>query len=124
MEQPALFVDTLNDAVRDTARAIGVKRIAKELWPAKTEEEAARYLNDCLNPDRAQKLSGEEMLVIARRGREVGCHLIVGFICMDVGYAVPTPVDPEDEKAELHRQFLEGVDRLERLAAKIKGRAR
>jgi hypothetical protein len=119
MDQPSLFVDSLNDAVRDTARAIGVKIIAKELWPEKTVEDAARYLNDCMNPDRPQKLDGEQILFIARRGRDVGCHLIVGFINMDVGYAAPTPVDPQDTKAELQRQFIEGAARLERIAARI-----
>jgi hypothetical protein len=122
MDQPSLFVDTLNDAVRDTARSIGLKRIAHELWPSKSEDEAARYLNDCLNPDRPQKLSGEEILVIARRGRDVGCHLITGFICMDTGYAPPQPVDPADEKAELQRQFHADVDRMERLVKRIAAR--
>jgi hypothetical protein len=121
MEQMPLVVDTLNDAVRDTARIIGVKRIAKELWPSKGEEAAARYLNDCLNPDREQKLSGEEILHIARRGREVGCYLITMFICADTGFATPTPIDPDDQRAELQRQFIEGAARLERLASRIKG---
>jgi hypothetical protein len=123
MDQPSLFVDTLNDAVRDTCRMIGIKEIAKALWPKKSIEEASRYLNDCLNPDRPHKLDGEEILFIARRGRELGCHLITGFICMDTGYAPPTPVDPEDTKAELQRAYIESVrtqksiaDRLERLA--------
>jgi hypothetical protein len=123
MDQPSLFVDTLNDAVRDTCRAIGTKDIAKALWPKKTVEEASRYLNDCLNPDRPHKLDGEEILFIARRGREFGCHLITAFICMDTGYAPPTPVDPDDEKAELQRQFHADVERLERIANRIKARA-
>jgi hypothetical protein len=119
MEQISLIVDSLNDAIRDTARAIGFKRIAKELWPSKGEEAAARYLNDCLNPDREQKLSGEEILLIARRGREIGCHIITGFINMETGYAPPIPVDPENEKAELQRQFNENVLSLHKLAARI-----
>lgn len=119
MDQPSLFVDSLNDAIRDTARAIGVKRVAKELWPAKGEEEAARYLADCLNPDRPQKLSGEEILVIARRGRDVGCHLITGFICMDTGYAPPQPIAPEDAKAELQRAYIESVKEQKRIAERL-----
>lgn len=119
MEQIPLVIDTLNDAIRDTCRVLGPKKIGKELWPTKTEEGAARYLNDCLNPDREQKLSGEEILLIARRGREAGLHLITAFVCMETGYAPPTPVDPEDEKAELQRQFHADVDRLERIAKRI-----
>lgn len=123
MEQLPLVVDTLNDAIRDTARILGVKRIAKELWPSKGEEAAARYLNDCLNPDREQKLSGEEILHVARRGREVGCYLITSFICADTGFAPPMPIDPDNQRAELQRQFIESTARLERLAGRIKGMA-
>jgi hypothetical protein len=120
-QQFPLIVDSLNDAIRDTARAIGFKEIAKELWPKKSVDEAARYLNDCLNSDRAQKLDGEEILFIARRGRDVGCYLITAFICADTGFAPPTPVDPDDQRAELQRQFIESTARLERLASRIKG---
>lgn len=123
MQQQPLIIDSLNDAIRDTARTIGPKRIAKELWPTKGEEEAARYLNDCLNPERAQKLSGEEIVLIARRGREIGCYYITAYFCAATGFAPPIPLDPEDEKAELQRQFIEYAKRMEALAAKIGVRA-
>lgn len=122
--QIPLIVDTLNDAIRDTARAIGVKRIAKELWPAKSEEEAARYLADCLNPDRPQKLSGEEILVIARRGREQGFYLITAYICADTGFAPPMPIDPEDEKAELQRRYIAAVEEQKKINARMERLAR
>jgi hypothetical protein len=108
-QQFPLIVDSLNDAVRDTCRAIGFNEIALELWPKKGPKEAARYLNDCLNPERPHKLDGEEILYIAKRGRETGIHLIAGFICMEAGYGPPTPVDPDDRKAELQREFMSGV---------------
>lgn len=123
-QQLPLLVDTLNDAIRDTARILGMKKIAKELWPAKGEEAAARYLNDCLNPERAQALSGEEILHIAKRGREAGCYLITAFINAETGFGPPVPIDPEDLKAALQREYIEAVkvhkriaDRLERLGS-------
>lgn len=123
MNQIPLIVDNANDAVRDTVRALGgAKIIGPLLWPTKKPEAAERYLDDCLNPNREHKLSLEEALTIAKIGREKGIHLIVGFCCEDVGYAPPVPVDPEDQKAELQRNFIEGVDRLEKLARRIKGR--
>lgn len=122
--QIPLIIDTLNDAIRDTARAIGVKRIAKELWPVKSEEEAARYLADCLNPDRLQKLSGEEIMLIARRGREQGVYLITAFINAETGFAPPIPIEPEDEKAELQRRYIESVQEQKRLAARMERFAR
>lgn len=116
-----LIVDSLNDAIRDTCRAIGFNEIAMELWPKKGAKEAGRYLNDCLNIDRAQKLDGEEILYIAKRGRDTGCYLITAFFCAETGFAPPVPVDPLDQRAEAQRLFNEGVKQLERLAAKIKG---
>jgi len=122
MDQPSLFVDSLNDAVRDTCRMIGMKRIAKLLWPSKSEDEAARYLNDCLNEDRPQKLSGEEIMVIGEEGRKLGCHLIGGYVNQRLHYAPPVPVDPADEKAELQRQFIDAVGRAERLGKLLAAR--
>lgn len=118
-QQIPLIVDSLNDAIRDTVRALGVKEIAKELWPAKGTDAAARYLNDCLNPDREQKLSGEEILHIARRARESGIYTITAFFNAATGFAPPVPIDPLDERAELQREFIESTKRLERLAARV-----
>jgi hypothetical protein len=119
MEQINLIIDSLNDAIRDTARAIGFKRIAKEIWPVKNEEAAARHLNDCLNPDRPQELSNAEMMLIARRGREIGCHILISYLNADAGYAPPIPVDPEDQKAELMRQYIEATKDSRRIAEKM-----
>jgi hypothetical protein len=118
-EQIPLIVDTLNDAVRDTARIVGFKEIARSLWPAKGQEAAARYLNDCLNNDREQKLSGEEIMVIARRGREIGCYLITAFINAETGFALPTPIDPEDQKAELQRRYIASVQEQKAITARM-----
>jgi hypothetical protein len=118
-EQLPLLVDTLNDAIRDTARILGVKKIAKELWPAKGEEAAARYLNDCLNPDRPHELSGPEIMLIAKRGKEVGCYMITAFFNAETGFAPPMPIDPEDAKAELQRAYIESVKEQRRIAERL-----
>lgn len=125
--QFALIIDTVNDAIRDTVRALGPKLVAQALWPAKKPEAAERYLDDCLNPTREQKLSIEEILLVARMGRAKGLHLITTFICRDIGYADPMPVDPDDQVAELQRVFLERSDELIALGHQIKrmhGRSR
>jgi hypothetical protein len=124
MEQINLIIDSLNDAIRDTARAIGFKRIAKEIWPTKTEEAAARHLNDCLNPDRPQELSTAEMMLIARRGREIGCHILMAYLNADAGYAPPIPIDPDDQKAELQRQYIASVEEQKRINARMERLAR
>lgn len=119
MDQIPLVVDSLNDAVRDTCRLVGFNDIALELWPKKGALAAARYLNDCLNPDRAQKLDGEEILYIARRGREKGVHIIAAFMCMEAGYAPPVPVAPQDQMAELQRAYIQSVEDQKRINARM-----
>lgn len=121
-QQLPLIVDSMNDAIRDTVRALGVKEIARELWPAKGSDAAARYLNDCLNPDREQKLSVEEVLHVARKAREAGIYTITAFFNAATGFAPPVPVEPEDERAALQREFIEHAKRMERIIAQIGGR--
>jgi hypothetical protein len=120
MDQIPLLVDTINDAIRDTVRALGgSKVIGPALWPTKKAEAAARYLDDCLNPNRDHKLDIEEILTIARLGRDKGVHIIAAFVNMDIGYAPPTPVNPADQKAELQRQFIQGVGTLSALLKRV-----
>jgi hypothetical protein len=52
-------------------------------------------------------------------GREKGVHLIAGFINLELGYAPPVPIDPDDQKAELQRRFIESVQEQKRIAARI-----
>lgn len=122
--QVPLFVDTSNDAVRDTVRALGgPKVVAPQLWPSKKPDRAEKDLDDCLNPNNVRKLEFDEILYIGELGRARGIHLIAGFVNFRLGYAPPIPVDPEDEKAELQRQFHQDLDRLERLAHRLKARS-
>lgn len=110
--QPRLFIDSLNEAVRQTALRLGPKEVAAKLWPAKALKDpiaAMRYLDDCLNPDRPHKLDGDEILVIAKMGRAQGIHLIAAHISEVLDYAPPQPVEPEDKKAALQREFIEAA---------------
>ena len=120
MDQIPLIVDTANDAVRDTVRSLGgSKKIGPQLWPTKKPDRAEKDLDDCLNPNNDRKLSFEEILMIARLGRDKGIHLIAGFVCFDVGYAPPVPIDHEDERAELQRRYIQSVEEQKRITARM-----
>lgn len=119
--QFALIVDTINDAIRDTVRALGgSKMVGPQLWPTKKSERSEKDLDDCLNPNNPRKLDIDEILMIARLGRDKGIHLIATFVCRDIGYADPVPVNPEDQKTELMREFNERVDAVLVMAHQIK----
>lgn len=120
MSQSQLFYESFNDAVRDAIRACGgTKVVATRLWPEKAPDAAARLLSDCLNDGRAERLSPDQVLLIARLAKERGCHAIVHYQCQELGYTVPSPVEPHDEAAELQRQYIEATRALLRMSERI-----
>ncbi|MEI7443288.1 MAG: hypothetical protein WCK28_00220 [Burkholderiales bacterium] len=120
MQQPPLFVESINDALREVVRACGgPKVVGCRIWPEKSPDAAARTLADCLNDARAEKLSPDQVLLLARMGRERGCHAVVEFFASECGYAPPQPIEPEDERAALYREYVEATKVLAHLAARL-----
>lgn len=111
-----LFYDGLRDALGQVVRVVGIKRLAAELRPALSADKAAQWLRDCLDGGRREKLDLEEVQFILRRGREAGCHAAMRQLCRDGGYADPQPIEPEDERTAVLREFNERVRQLEQLA--------
>lgn len=118
--QERLFYDSFEDAAREVINVCGgPKAVGAALWPTKTPDAARTRLLDCLNEARAEKLAPDEIIMLARMGRERACHAMVAYLCQETGYAPPQPVDPADEQAELHRQFHADVERLTQLAKRL-----
>jgi hypothetical protein len=120
LDQPALFHEDVNDALRGAVKACGgTKAVAARLWPEKPISEAQSYLNDCLNPSRPAKLSPEHVLYLLKWAREQNFHGAIHFVCMEAGYEPPKPVEPEDEYARLQREYVNAVKLLATLTPKI-----
>lgn len=120
MDQEPLFIEDIYDAMRQTVQRLGgAKKVGIQFWPEKSADKAGEQLLNCLNRDRQEKLSIEQFLWLRREGRNVGCHIIAAFENQDGGYAPPQPVEPQDESAELMRQFIESVKSQERIAARL-----
>lgn len=116
----ALFHESLSDALRECIAVCGgLKRVGGKLWPEIEADAAGRRLSDCLNDAKREKLSPEQVLLILRLAREVGCHAGVNFMLRDLGYADAQPIEPEDERAALQRQFIESTRALAKLAQRI-----
>lgn len=117
--QEPLWHDTFEDALRSVAEAYGPKKLASELWPEKALTDAHRLLLHCLDAERSEKPSPGQIALIIQRGREVGCHTGMAYLAQIASYAEPQPVEPEDEKARLQREFIEAQQELSRLAKRI-----
>ena len=120
MEQQALFHESLTDALRDCVRALGgAKVVGHAMRPEKTIDEAHKWLLNCIDDNRAEKLSPDQVLWILRESRKVGCHAGATYILRECGYADPQPIEPEDERAALQRQFVEQSKAMQQLFARM-----
>jgi hypothetical protein len=117
--QAQLFHDTIFDAIgADIAAAGGFKIVAGHLWPSESPQTAATKLRNAINPEQAQKLCPQEVMAIKRLAKEQGSFATVNYEAQSLGFQVEW-ITPEDEKARLQREFIEGTKRLERVLKQI-----
>ena len=99
---PAMFHESLNDALREVIDAMGgPKRVGAQMRPEKTPDAAGRWVLDCLNLDRDARFDPDQVLWVIREGRRVGCHAGARFLMREAGYAEPVPVDAADQVQKL-----------------------
>lgn len=61
--QMSLMHETLNDALREVVQAAGgAKKVGGSMFPEKTADDAASRVRDCLNADRREVFSPEQVL--------------------------------------------------------------
>jgi hypothetical protein len=119
-EQDRLFITDIYDALGDLVRAAGgPKAVGEALYPKKQPDDAAGYVKDCLNRTRRETFDPEEIHWLMKRGREVGCHDPINWICAQAGYSKPEPLEPESELSKLLREYVATGQRLVELQPKI-----
>ncbi len=127
MTTPALFHESMNDALREVVQALGGnKAVGMKMRPEKGADVAGRWVSDCLNASRDERFDPDQVLWLLRAGREIGCHAAANYLMRESGYADPTPIEPEDERARLQREFIAAAhavsgigERLSRLGVKV-----
>lgn len=118
--QIPLFYDSYEDAIRDTVMGLGgMKVVGNMLWPALPVDDAVRRLAHTLNSEKREKLAPGEVQLIRRAARKAGVHILAHYEARDAGYAEPQPLCPEDEAAQLQREFIAAVKALEGINARL-----
>jgi hypothetical protein len=110
--------DDIYDALRIVIKALGgFDSVGKRLRTEMPSDKAGIWLSDATNRNRAQKLSPEQVLVIAKWGREVGCHALMDFITSDAGYEPTKPKVLAEQLAVLQARALAAKREAENTAA-------
>jgi hypothetical protein len=118
--QERMFFEDINDALKEVVNALGgAKKVGPLLWPEKTVEQAQSLLLACLNPERKERITPEQFVLILKWGRQAGAHAAINYLCQECGYSMPTPIEPRDELSKLQRDYIDAVNRLSLLAPKI-----
>lgn len=119
MTQEPLFHESLEDALRAAVAALGgFKKVGAAMRPELVADRAGNWLRDCLTDGRREVLDPPQVLWLMRAARQAGYHGVMTYLSRECGYCDPMPLEPEDERAHLQRQFNESV----RVLAQIQSR--
>lgn len=119
MHQLELTHDTIDDALETVVKALGgAKKVGPRMRPELPQDQAANWLRDCINPHNRAKLSIDQFVWLLREARLAGVHSAFFFLSGEVGYQ-SQPVEPEDEQAQLMREFVSAQRGLAKLAEKL-----
>lgn len=120
MSQPSLFHESINDALRELVAALGgLKQVGSRMRPEMSADHAGRWMSDCLNPDRREHFTPEQVVWLLCEGRKAGMHGTIGWLATECGYQAPQPTEPMDERAALQRDFIEATKRQENILARM-----
>ena len=117
--QSQLFIDSLAEALDEAISQLGGRKaVGLMLWPEKLATTAGNNLGDCLNPENRNKLSLEQLEFIFSEARKKDVHVIADYFGKRYGYQI-TPIEPEDEKAKLYRDYIKATEVLSDIATRL-----
>lgn len=120
MEQVPMFFEQIEDALGFIVSALGgAKRVGPELRGDIPAEAAGRWVLDCLNHDRPQFFHPGHVQKLLKMGRAAGVHVAMDWIAQDAGYTRPAPLEPQDEHAQLMRQFIQAAEIINKVMPRI-----
>lgn len=119
-QQLDLWHESLSDALLAVVMAAGgPKKIGSEMWATMSPDDAGRKLSHCLNKDRAEKLTLDEVEFLLKKGREINVHTGMAYLSSRCGYDDPRPIEAEEKTARLQREFIEATKRLSAIGQQL-----
>ena len=89
MQTEMPFFDSPEDALKAIIQQLGgAKKVGQRVFPDKSVDAAARYLLDCVNPERSGKLAISQVMMLLRLAHEADYHAAYAWISADVGYDI------------------------------------
>lgn len=120
MMQAALWHEDIYEALGTDIQALGGnKKVGAMLWPEKSPDKAGEHLANCLNRTRHEKLDPEQVLFVIRKARGVGSYAAIWYMAEFGNFTRPEPIEPEDRKAKLQREYIEAAKEMRRIAEDI-----
>ena len=114
------FFEDINDALREAVRHLGGnKKAGAMLRPELPVTQAENWLRDCLNPDRREKLSPEQFILVLSKARQEGYHGAMNYLAASCGYEVPRPVTLEQQEQDLQQQLLDAIEQQGKMLAQL-----
>ncbi len=119
VDELELFED-MQDLLRGIVQALGgPKKVGPMFKPELEVDRAAQWIRDRVNADRRERFDPEQILFLFKKAREIGYHAGMRWFAAETGYLAPRPAERDEQKADLQRQFIGAVHRVEQLAARI-----
>lgn len=124
MDQQVLWHDDIYGALKTDCQAIAAqcgnikgwpKEVGHMLWPHKSPDDAGKYLSNCLDSNRNEKLDPEQVLTLINWAREAGSYNAIQHTCDQTLFTHPSPITPEDEGAKLQKEFIQAAKSLEKI---------
>jgi hypothetical protein len=113
-------INSINSMLIECVKvAGGSKKVGTLLWPEKPLQDAQKLLLACLNEDRPEKLSPDQAFLIEKMARDAGSNIAIEYRCNAMSYSIPTPIEPEDEKAKLQRDFIEASKLISKISERL-----
>ena len=117
-QQKPLFYDDWRDALRTAIRDSGKpwKEVALHLWPDMKMDSAYARLKSCLGESGDQKLDFGQAIALMRF---CGQYDALYHACDELDHDRPAIRAPQDEMAELMRDYIRAAESMKRTAERI-----